>query len=219
MTRVVLVAGTHAWRPDKPDWFMAGQPFYSFLQANGVQPVDADNRPFCWCTDLGGVGFGDDDLAVWLAGGQNLFAYIVPPLCPDKRIPPRETNLIAHSHGMQIALVACAAGLKVNTLITVGGPVRDDMKAVAAAARPNIARWLHLYSDAHDYMQLLGELFDGGWKRWLKFDRFQRQHPLADRNEFMPEGHSAVLEDPGLFQLWQTQHWLAELTTTWPAKS
>lgn len=207
---VVLIAGTGAWANDsRVDWYCPTSPFVSYIAAHGIFPIFGKGIdqpcPFVWSTRLGGVGFGNHDLLEWAAAGANLFMYCVPPLCPDRRLLPSETNIIAHSHGLQVVLYACARGLKVNALVSVGSPIRKDMEATAKAARPNIGRWLHLHSDCSDRWQWLGELFDGHLG-------IVREHPLADLNDCVPNaGHSSVLERPEYFHLWEERGWLTWL--------
>ncbi len=211
---VILIAGTGSWKPGVTDWFTPGSPFSKFLIANGVFPVfgertDASKyRPFTWSTDLGGVGFGSNDLRVWEAAGENLYDYVVPPMVPEYQIAGKDTNLIAHSHGLQVALFACAAGLKVNTLISVGSPIREDMAATAKAARLNIKTWIHIHSDNSDRWQWFGELFDGHFG-------IVRESPLADKNDFVKGvGHSELLRDEKQFHFWIERGWLGSLKAT-----
>lgn len=199
--RTVLVSGTHGWRgTNDRSWYSQGSPFVTFLQQQGVDVVfTPEGQPFIWSTDLGGVGFGKDDHAVWSSAGMNLFWYCVPPLCPEKRIPPNELAVITHSHGLQVALYAAAAGLKIRVLIDVSGPVRKDMRSVAKKARPNIYFWDHVHSDASDRWQWIGSMFDGHLG-------IVRQHPLADVNTMIPHaGHTGTLEQPELFKVWNEE--------------
>lgn len=210
MKRVILVAGTWGWNPGSPtvDWWMPGSPFVAFLKAQGVQPIfgeyvanDAvsEPRPFTWSTDLEGI----DNTQDWHAAGINLYDYCVPPVCPSQRIPVVDTNLIVHSHGLQVALFAAHAGLKINTLISVGSPIRHDVAKRTPRARMNIARWVHVHSDASDTIQLLGSLFDGHLG-------VVREAALADRNEMIGGvGHAGLLRDPKLFHFWVERGWLA----------
>jgi len=139
---------------------------------------------------------GGRDKNDWRAGGASLYAYIVPPLCPEQRIPPGDTHVIAHSHGGSVALYAAAAGLKIQTLLTVATPVRRDLRSVIDAARPNIAYWAHVHSDCSDWWQVLGEAFDGR----LGIYRAMAQ---ADLNIKIPQaGHSALLHDPRYRDEW-----------------
>jgi hypothetical protein len=106
---------------------------------------------------------------------------------------------------MQVALFAAASGLKIRTLITVAGPVRKDMREVAAKARGNIHRWVHVASDSSDRWQWMGTLFDGKLG-------IIREHPLADRNVRIKDvGHSQLLRDPAQFHHWTEQKLLEEL--------
>lgn len=202
--RAVLVAGTHEWDAGEPTgWHVPGSPFVQLLERQGIAPVFAENRPYIWSTGLGGVGIGKRDLAIWEAAGINLFAYCVPPLCPERRIPSDDLLIITHSHGLQVALFAFAHGLRANYLVDVSGPVRKDMMSVAQRAQLNIRRhWTHIHSDHSDRWQWLGELFDGHLG-------IVREHPLADFNDGVPGvGHSDLLHHPAHFPLWLDRGWL-----------
>src|SRR5678815_5146950 len=97
---------------------------------------------------------------------------------------------------MAVVAYACAHGLRINRLLTMGSPVRQDMHAIYAQARPNIGHWLHLHSDRSDRTQWLGELFDGHLG-------IVRNQPFADVNLGVPAvAHSNLLNDPDLFHLW-----------------
>ncbi len=198
MADVVLVPGTHSWRNDgKREWYYPNSEFAAWLTAHGINVVaDPTGEPFIWSTDVGGVGFGDGDRVGWAAAGRQLFWWCVPPRCPENRIPPQDLIVIAHSHGMQVALYAAAQGLKIAHLITMAGPVRKDMRETTAIARTNIAYWTHVHSDRSDWMQVFGGLFDGHFG-------IQRKHPAADRNIFVRKvGHSKLLREPD-FQVWR----------------
>ena len=192
MRPVILVPGTHAWRGDgRVDWYNSAQ-FLAHLTAHGYEPLDP-RRPFVWSTDLGGVPFRG--LAVWKAAGLNLYAYAVPPRCPERRVPAAETVVISHSHGLQVALCAAAEGLKIDTLVDVCGPVRMDLRGTAGQARPNIRRWVHVHAGRRDRWQWFGTLFDG-------YLGVVREHPLADQNVAVPEAdHGQVLRDPRYFHV------------------
>lgn len=197
-----LVAGTGSWKDDgRVDWYCPGHPFGRFLQEQGVTPTWDGSRPFVWSTDLGGVPWtGKSD---WAAGGAAL-AYFV--MAFQKRAANR-TAVIAHSHGLQVAAYAAAEhGLKIQTLITVGSPIRNDLKAQYQALRANTAYWLHIHSDGSDRWQWRGELFDTlNPFRW----RVRRDAPLADKNDFVPKvGHSDLLRDPTQYHNWVERGWL-----------
>lgn len=203
---VVLVPGTWGWSDDaSAEWYRDGAPFTQFLIANGLRPFEPNGRPFVWSTRLGGLGFGGGKMATWRAAGINLLDYLVPPLDPAAQLPPSQTRVICHSHGMQVVLFAAAAGLKIDTLISVAGPVRADMRMTTMMARRNIRRWVHLHSDWSDKWQWLGEIGDGVLG-------IVRAEPLADENDTIPGvGHSRLLRDPTTFHFWKECGWLAAL--------
>lgn len=201
----ILVAGTGSWEDDgRIDWYCPGHAFGKFLTEQGVAPSydgsgqERPSRPFVWSTGLAGVPFFTSK-KTWAAGGAALKYFAVSQL----RLGGRQTSLIAHSHGLQVALFACAEqDLKVDVLISVGSPVREDMMPVAERAMRNIGYWLHLYSDGSDRWQWFGELFDGHLG-------IVRKHPLADQNDSVSKvGHSKLLRDPAQYHYWVERGWL-----------
>lgn len=206
----ILIPGTGSWAHDgRCDWYCPGHPFGQFLTYQGVAPLYDGDRPFIWSTDLNGVPWLRDRRFVdWAAGGAALNYFVRE----DLRQPGAATALIAHSHALQVVLFACAEhDLKVDTLISMGSPVRQDMMPVAQRARPNIARWLHVHSDHSDRWQWFGELFD-------EHVGIVREHPLADVNDFVPKvGHSELLRDPQQYHWWLEKGWLMWLLSTVPA--
>jgi hypothetical protein len=203
VTRVIVVPGT--WGREQ-DWYRPWSPWARYLVSLGVEVFEPNGRPFLWSTDAGGWQgwrrwFGRTstrDHWDWMAGGDALFNLIVPPLAPERRIPPAETRVISHSHGLQVVLYACAYGLKIDTLIDIAGPVRADMRPILDAARPNIRQWLHVHSDGSDKMQWLGELGDGtlGIVRGVTL-------PGVVNHALPKAGHSGVLRDP----VWFPRFW------------
>jgi hypothetical protein len=215
--RACLVAGTHGWNGTTDPlqarncWWWPGSAFTQMLERHGIALVSR-TRPFVWSTDLEGEP-GEVAHRDWRAGGIGLYAYLVPDLCPDRRVPPAETLVITHSHGLQVALYAFAEGLQ-GSLISVCGPVRDDMMAVATRARPNLRCWLQLHSDDSDAWQILGAdwlgAIAGVFRRSDATDLVSRKHPLADSNVFVPDvGHTGLLDEPSTFDRWDAP--LAEL--------
>jgi hypothetical protein len=198
----VVVPGTGAWADT---WYRPPSPWYEMMKSAGFEPVSSGGRPFVWTTNVTGYKFWrrwfgsrflTDQHRDWEAGGVNLYAWVVPPLAPQLRVPPLETHVIAHSHGLQVALYACSHGLKIQTLISIGSPIRHDMAEVARLARPNIRFWLHIYSDDSDRWQWFGEVGDGALG-------IVRESPFADVNQCVPRsGHSKILNDPTWFHVW-----------------
>lgn len=182
MKQVILIPGTHAWDGVRKDWYSPGSSFHDFVSTVPDHQLLDDEDPYVWSSRLGGVGFGDDDLVVYRAAGVNLRQYA-------RRAGADPVVLITHSHGLQPALYGCAQGLKVDLLIDVSGPCREDIMPIAALARPNIKRWVHLYGGKRDRWQWLGALFDGKWG-------VVRKHPLAHENHCERKAdHGAMLRD------------------------
>jgi hypothetical protein len=204
------VGGTHASRRED-EWNHLGSKFTRFALRRGLRSVEERARvPFFWSTDL---DFGKGEHEDWKALGFALYYYHVPALAPIADggsalalaggIPGGSTRLICHSHAGNGAFYAAALGLKIECLVTVGTPVVGGMDDVIRKARPNIARWLHLYSP-RDWTQLAGELLDGRWGWRRKFDK---PGMAADVNDEMPRGHGNVLRDEDLFSLWVDRGW------------
>lgn len=207
MIPYLAIGGTWSWRGTSAgQWYDAGSPWSARMRLRGLEHhhlYTGSPRPFVWTTDLEGaslwrtlLGRGAD-LTEWQAAGQNLFAYCVPPIAPGVQIAPSDLHVIAHSHAAQVVAFAAADGLKINTLITVGSPIRHDMTEVYQRARPNMGFHWHFYSDFSDRMQWLGEAFDGKVQLPWAADR---KHPYADQNVRLPRvGHSRILNDLSIF--------------------
>lgn len=199
-TAYIPVQGTHGWDedPNRFQWWEPQSALASYLHQNQIEQVNV-SLPFVWSTELDGVLRPSH--IVWKAAGYALRYYIGDQF--PKGLPTEKRNLIAHSHGGQVAFYACASGLQIRNLITIGTPVRGDMEAVVKAARPNIGYWLHICDSKSDWISLAGALFDGRIR--LKHD-----FPLADRNDNCSDlkiSHSKILTDADRFGLWQTRGW------------
>ena len=215
-TKVLLVPGTWSnYRSTVPEWWQPGGAFYEFLRGQDFEPIGADN-PWQWTTDLNGMFWQRARHTDWQAAGSSLWQYLVPPVTGPERetyIPIRDRNLIIHSHGLQPVLYACANGLRVNNIITVGSPNRRDMWEVAHKARPNIHYWVHIADPSlwANKWGWLGAMFDGEFKwppRW--------SHLLANINIAVHgTGHSNVLRDPEKFPLWLDNYWFDILKGVW----
>lgn len=200
----VLVAGTSSWKNDnRIDWYWPGHAFGEFLVEQGVSPLFDGDKPFIWSTELSGIPmFSKNSKSDWAAGAAALAYYVIA--MKDRRAG--ETAIIAHSHALQVTAYAAAIhGLKINTLITVGSPIRKDMSLAYERLRANTKYWLHLYSDWSDRWQWFGELFDGHLG-------IVRQHPLADENVCTPGvGHSDLLRERDRYHLWKEKLWIDKL--------
>jgi hypothetical protein len=192
LTRWVGVPGTWGTHRDEGRWWVADSPLAEHLRTLGAIPLRQE--PFHWSTDLNGF-FGSlfqrrqATHSDWLAGGAALTYYLRHTRVEDR-------NIIAHSHGLQVVLYACGFyGLKINTLVSVSGPVRADMREVTLKARQNIGYWTHVHTPG-DRTQWLGEWFDGVIGKVQK-------HPYADLNVGTPgAGHSDLFHDPARYIDW-----------------
>lgn len=193
-TKVVLVPGTWGGA-----WCQPGAPFFEFLKTRGFSPVyfqgwscDVDGLP-----TLGKIREGRSH-ANWMSGGWAL-RYLLEDL------PLEDRNVIAHSHGGQIALYAAGqADLELNRVITVCTPVRGDLRDLAARARTRIQAHRQIYAAGWDFWMRAGEFIDGhfGWQRDMAF--------AHENQAFKGIGHSGLLNDPRFFELWNADTALHE---------
>jgi pimeloyl-ACP methyl ester carboxylesterase len=194
MTVVAVgVAGTAGWRDT---WWKDGSPLWAHLATLGITPARVGGRPFRWSTDLGWTWqfwrswFGQMRHSDWEAGGDSLASYL-------EHLPFEDRNVIAHSHGGQVALYCAALGVPIHRLLTIGTPVREDMGDVIAAARPHIDKWHHVYDPRWDLWARLGMVGDGRLGGCRMF-------PPADANLAVRRvGHGGLLMKPARFALWQ----------------
>jgi pimeloyl-ACP methyl ester carboxylesterase len=193
MTPTILIAGT--WGQDDP-WWKPDSPFWKEAIAHGLELID-EREPFDWTGDIDGI-LGKNTR--WEDAGEKLLYYVRLKHTERrmKGLPGADpVNVIAHSHGGPVGLMAAARRLRIGTLITVATPVRKDNESVIAMAKPNIRRWVHLRSDYSDWWQWFGELMDGRLGIYRDF-------PQADCNVLEPGvGHSGLL-DPAL---WTARGW------------
>lgn len=205
-TRYVAILGTNGW-PSEPaqqhaEWWYPTSPFGRYLKSLDLLPARED-KPFVWSGDLEGIPIlasGKD----WEAGAESLGYYL-------DALPFEDRNLIAHSHGGQVALIAAANGVQMRSLIMVATPVRKDIERhIAPAAVKNIGVCRHLYDPKWDTIGLLGAAFDF---RLSMRRKFQVAGIVAEGVPGM--SHSNVLRDPALFPLWQSRGWLDLLRGVW----
>lgn len=172
---------------DDDEWWQPHSEFVKFLQSHGYHQILIEGQPFVWSTNVDGFGLHRD----WQSAAKALQYFL-------HTVPYRHRNIIAHSHGGQVALLAAANGVKIRNLITVSTPVRGDLKPVIAKARQNIGHWTHIHSGKKDFWQLFGSLWDG------QIGLFRRMKQ-ADVNVELPAlDHSDLLRQPEHFH-----HWIA----------
>jgi hypothetical protein len=218
MTSYLPIQGTHGTYGDGPQWWRPESDLAKFLLAHELKILKPED-PFIWSTDINGLGFLTKMFGSnrkhhndWVAGGAALRYYLDRPCkkCAWPQEMIKDRNLIAHSHGLQVVLYACAQGLRVRRLISVGSPIRADMfggpDSIAKRALPNIDAWLHIHDTTNmDIMQRLGEVGDGKIE-W----RGERKVPIGTVKDdgIAGIGHSGVLCDPRFFGLWESHGWI-----------
>ncbi len=203
--KLATVPGT--WDvPDDPreEWWFAGAPgyapslFWQEMARVGVEPLFPIDDPFTWSGDIDLV---DVNLPIpflrrgrrhadWKAGGDALRWRL-------EHVPFEDRNVIAFSHGRQVALY-CAARLPIRCLVSVSGPVREGlMGQIAKQARPNIQRWLHIYDPEADLTQQAGMFLDGTWSAIRSDARADLSYPIPGNR------HGNVLKKQEFVWLWR----------------
>lgn len=211
MVAVVLVGGTWSWRGTSDgQWYAPDSALVvSTLRARGIAPLlDTQGGPFVWASGVGGWRFwrtwgGQNDMAGWQAGALALRWYIGAVAGVTSRLAGPRTCVICHSHGLQPVLIAAAQGLRIQTLIEVSAPVREDIiRTYGAAARANIRHWISIQHAGCDWWRTLGGLGDGRLG-------VRAQHPLVTvggRGEhwaIQGIGHRGLLDHPDRWpQVW-----------------
>jgi pimeloyl-ACP methyl ester carboxylesterase len=202
--RVVTLVPIHGtW---SNEWIKPGSEWRIHM---GRQGCAFPGRSFEWSGDVAGLPrlfswWATDKHSDWRAGGSALSDYLRAVRHGDRHgLPYEARNIIAHSHGGQVALFAAAKyDTWIRRLITVGTPCREDLAGIVELARPNIGYWLHVCSADGDLMARLGQLFDGRVRRG-------RTQPRADMNVELPKvGHTKLLDDPRFFDRWVTENLL-----------
>lgn len=157
MTKWVGVLGTWGFSPEatKLHWWQAGSQFALSMEAHGLT-IARPGHEFVWSGDLDGTWWnrGND----WEAGAVNLEQYL-------GGLRPEDRNVIAHSHGGAVALLA-ARRVPIRSLVTIGTPARKDVRQAArdAVLAGRLGVWRHVYDTQVDWMGWLGALMDGQFR-------------------------------------------------------
>jgi pimeloyl-ACP methyl ester carboxylesterase len=205
--KIIGVAGT--W-DDQPAWIEdpAG-PFQVMLAGEGFEIARSTKTglPFRWSTKLSGLPFVNR--GEWQRAGDELFAFL-------HEFPYEDRNIIAHSHGGQVALFAAASdpAMQIRTLTTVGTPVRKDVPALDA--RKHIDYWQHISDLERDWTatmrrtiaRSMGQVGDGD----LSFER-RFLIPGVINIQLADISHSKVLRDPAYIPYWLRGLWLEAIRT------
>lgn len=196
MTPWVAVHGTHDDPLSPRSWACPTGPLPEFFARHGLVLREP---PFLWSGGLDGVPF--DRGRDWDGGAAALSYYLEP-------IPYADRRLVAHSHGGAVALRAAARGTTLRSLVTVGTPVRKDIREAGRLAleRGAIGTWLHIHDARWDWLQRAGMLFDGRLWGATAFEL-----PGMVDCPVPGIGHSKVLCDARAIRLWQSEGWLDAL--------
>jgi len=193
------IAGTDA--KDDP-WVVDGlSPHTRFMRARGFEPIrNGYGEPWEWSTALNGLWWTGK--AIWREDARRLHTFL-------SNIPYEHRNVIAHSHGGQLAIMACASGLKIRTLTTLGTPVRNDVGV--EAAHKNIGFWQHVYDVDRDWMQTvqraperLGQLAD-----WRVSTERRFLLPGVQNHGMVGISHSRLVRDETAFHEWDDKSLLS----------
>ena len=205
-TRTTAIHGTWGWTGlrTRGQWWQPGSWWWQQMARYGCEPICPEM--FAWSGDVNGMPWlRGRRYTDWEIGAFHFTHFFEPPIITldDRRrlyIPIEERNVVAHSFGGNLPIIACAElGLQIHRLITVGTPVRPDMEAYAVKALPNIlGGWVHLHAKGGwfaDRMQARGELFDGRWG-------IQRDFKIPGVQNYAVPGinHSKVLHEAEAFQ-------------------
>lgn len=191
--RYVPVHGTN---DTKSDAWVRGGPLVDYLAEHDLTRVIPT---FEWSGGLWGVPW--DSGKDWFDASRSFWYYL-------RQLSYLDRNVIAHSHGGNVALLA-AEYLPIRTLITVGTPVRANVRETArrALAKGHLGSWHHVYDRKWDWIQRLGMLFDGRLGGSGAFDLpGMTDHPLKGIS------HSKILHDPELFYHWRDEGLITAIT-------
>ncbi len=168
--KTILIGGTHA--NDSDPWFRPDSAFYHAAIMNKVDiSMGRNYQGFIWSTQLEVWRFNKNmGTDAWQAAAHSLLSYI-DAYCDG------EANVIAHSHGGNVAAIAAQyhganGSPKIKHLITVGTPVRKTMSEVYRVCGNSVDMWTHIYSDS-DWWQMFGTF--GTFNPW-KTRRMEHAH-------------------------------------------
>jgi pimeloyl-ACP methyl ester carboxylesterase len=200
MSRMIPVLGTHAWKTpdDGSQWWHPKSAWSAYMESQGLRHAKP-HRPFVWTGDLDGtlVHRGND----WEVGAAWLAAYL-------EVLPYDWRNVVAHSHGGQVALLA-AVEVPMRSLVMIGTPVRDEIEKIAHLSAANIGTCIHV-SDSRwngDFVALAGALFDRRWS-------LRRTFNVSGIGTLQIKGigHSGMVSEPKHFSKW-ADHGLVDVLT------
>ena len=207
MRYYTAIGGTHDWQ--RGQWFwcvdpVTGEPvvFAAWMRSQGYQCSRRDS-PY-WSGLLGGVPFLR--MKAW-EFGVSVFKEDMERRFPDVT----DRHGLTVSHGGAVAMMACANGLKLDSLVTLMMPIRGDLEDVYRAALPNITTYTNVYAESwwRDRFQVLGTLRDGRWRyrRTLELDGVDIVNIGVKK-----VGHSVLVRKPQQIVRLKTEGILARLS-------
>lgn len=201
----VLVTGVAGTWGLRGGWWKDGSPFWDFMRLHEIEPCvlrfdgEGDAKHFEWETALGNSykfwTWGKDyRRRNWLYAGEALSWFL-------DSLPLSDRNVIAHSHGGQVATACAARGVRLNRLLTVATPNRADMTDLYEQAAERIGRWHHVYDKDMDHVAWWGQFADGQVDPCRNRGIAQAHQNIA----LAGIGHSGLLNDPKLFPLFESE--------------
>ncbi len=193
-TYIIPVGGTggryHDWAHNDHSAFL------EYAHMAGLLPRRLSNgTPWTWSGELAGLWW--QGVGAWEREALSFTQFV-------STVPYAQRNVIAHSHGGNVVIIACRLGLKIRTLTTVGTPVRKDVHP--ALAVQNIGYWQHIYDLQRDFIQSmrarLGQLGDHHLSLARSF-----QIPGVSNRGVQGIEHSRILSDASQFYLWKQNLW------------
>lgn len=210
-TFVIPIHGTWSLNQVHP-WWKTGSDFQKFARECNIFYKEVDDEPFTWSGRIDGInwktvltlGFSKDVHDDWRTAGFALRYYL-------QRVKLEDRNLILHSHAWPVYLYS---RMPVKNIITIGSPMRADLKPLAEQAKAlKLYNYhAHIYDMVWDKIAYLGQLGDGKW--------FGSRHcDTADMNiRLKGISHSKVLTDPQYITDWMKEGWFDILRTDWRPK-
>ena len=189
MTSYIPIGGTHDFVPHGKvrAWCERGSVFEGQMRGQGCVALVPPTYPL-WSTAVNGVIWSRGNRA-WWHGAAIVADWLL-------QLDPKDRNLIALSHGGQVALLAAATLERVTRhdtvrLVTVGTPHRRDLRQYYGLG---LDRWWHLYSTGwENRMQTAGQLFD-------RHVSLSYRMPAPARNvRIEGTGHSDIVKKPEAF--------------------
>lgn len=207
-TFIVPIHGTWSLNQVHP-WWRVNSDFERYCKSNNIFFKSVNDEPFIWSGRIDGVnwkniltlGLSKDVHDDWKTAGFALRYYL-------QRIKLEDRNLVLHSHAWPVYLYS---GMPVKNIITVGSPMRADLKSLATIAKQQklYNQHMHIYDQTFDSIGFLGQIGDGKWFG-------SRNCETADINHKLEHiSHTKILTDLEFIQYWLKCGWFDFLRSDW----